>query len=216
MYRIGIGLDILFNSNPCELISLHWFLRGNLYLFKISYQAEVVTSLHRSVTATSELTSAGCHLTPLASYLGWACQKVRLYGTFVSGLRQHFSWCWNYYSWQEDPLESEGRFFDWSRLDTTRPQPDSLFRGWGLIPAASHTVQILLLHFLWDLWCRNVRHAVFAAFITTFPFHVVARAHERPHPFYSALGVFSLEPLQSLAFCDLELLGLIVIGNSLS
>ncbi len=38
------------------------------------------------ITATSELTSAGCHLTHLASDLGWMCQKVRLYCTFVSGL----------------------------------------------------------------------------------------------------------------------------------
>ncbi len=54
----------------------------------MSHQAEVVISPRRSITATSELTSAGCHLTRLASDLGRACQKVRLYGTFVSGLRQ--------------------------------------------------------------------------------------------------------------------------------
>jgi hypothetical protein len=56
--------------------------------FKISTRAEVVTSLCRSVTATSNLTSAGCHLTPLASDLGRGHPKVHLYGTFVSGLRQ--------------------------------------------------------------------------------------------------------------------------------
>jgi hypothetical protein len=57
-------------------------------LFKISCRAEVVTSPRRSITATS-LTSAGCHLTCLASELGWVHQKVRLYyGTFPSGLRQ--------------------------------------------------------------------------------------------------------------------------------
>ncbi len=72
LYRIGVGLDTILNSNPCDLISLHWFLWWYLCLFKISYRAEGVTSLHRSVTATSELTSAGCHLTRLASDPGWA------------------------------------------------------------------------------------------------------------------------------------------------
>jgi hypothetical protein len=43
-------------------------------------------SLHRSVTATSELTSSGCHLTRLASDLGWGAPKVRLCGTFLSSL----------------------------------------------------------------------------------------------------------------------------------
>ncbi len=52
----------IFYSNPCELILLHGFLRWYLYLFKISCRAEVVTSLHRSVTTTPGLTSAGCHL----------------------------------------------------------------------------------------------------------------------------------------------------------
>ncbi len=69
-----------------SLISLHWFLQWYLYLFKISYRAEMVTSLHRSITATSELTSAGWHLTHLASDLGQARQKVRLYSTLVSSL----------------------------------------------------------------------------------------------------------------------------------
>ncbi len=86
-YRTGVRLDTFFNSNPCDLILLHWFLQGYLYLFKISYRAEVVTSPRRSVTTTSELTSAGCHLTRSVSDLGWACQKVHLYSTFVSGLR---------------------------------------------------------------------------------------------------------------------------------
>jgi hypothetical protein len=45
----------------------------------------MVTSPRRSVTDTSGLTSAGCHLTRLASDLGQARQKVRLYGTFMSG-----------------------------------------------------------------------------------------------------------------------------------
>jgi hypothetical protein len=85
----------LFNSNPCDLISLYWFLRQCLNLFKISCRAEVVIlrvgvspppqSWHLLDT-TSELTSSGWHLTHLAFDLGQACQKVRLYGTFVSGL----------------------------------------------------------------------------------------------------------------------------------
>jgi hypothetical protein len=52
----------------------------------MSHWDEVVTSPRTSITATSELTIAGCHLTHLASDLGRACQKVPLYGTFVSGL----------------------------------------------------------------------------------------------------------------------------------
>jgi hypothetical protein len=50
-------------------------LQQYLCLYKTSCRAEVVTSLRRSVTATSELMSAGCHLTHLASDLGQACQK---------------------------------------------------------------------------------------------------------------------------------------------
>ncbi len=88
MYRIGVGLDTLFDSNLCDLILLPWLLWQYLCLFKISCRAEVVTSPRRSVTTTSELTSAGCHLTHLASDLVRACQKVRLYGTFISGLSQ--------------------------------------------------------------------------------------------------------------------------------
>jgi hypothetical protein len=38
------------------------------------------------VSATSELTQQSGFLTHLASDLGWARQKVRLYGTFLSGL----------------------------------------------------------------------------------------------------------------------------------
>jgi hypothetical protein len=45
----------------------------------------MVTPPCRSVTATSGLTSAGCHLTRLASDLGGA-PKVHLYDTFLSGL----------------------------------------------------------------------------------------------------------------------------------
>ncbi len=80
----------IFNSNLCELILLHWFLRWYLYLVKISCQAEVVTSPCRSVTATSGFTSAGCHLTHQASDLGaWSdALKVRLYNTFLDGLCQ--------------------------------------------------------------------------------------------------------------------------------
>ncbi len=76
----------ILKSSTYDLMYLHRFLQGYLVVFKMSSQAEVVTSLHRSITATSELTSAGCHLTRLASDLGPVCQKVHLYGTFVSGL----------------------------------------------------------------------------------------------------------------------------------
>ncbi len=62
-------------SYPYDLISLHWFLRRYLCLFKTSCRGEMVTSPRRSVNDTSGLTSAGCHLTRLASDLGQACQK---------------------------------------------------------------------------------------------------------------------------------------------
>ncbi len=42
----------------------------------------------RGASATSELTQQSGSLTRLASDLGRVCQKVRFYGTFVSGLRQ--------------------------------------------------------------------------------------------------------------------------------
>jgi hypothetical protein len=48
----------------------------------------MVTSPRRSVTATSELTSAGCHLTCLVSDLGWVHQKyvctIRLQAAYVT------------------------------------------------------------------------------------------------------------------------------------
>ncbi len=62
-------------SYPCDLISLHWFLRQYLCLYKTSCWGKMVTSPRRSVTDTSGLTSAGCHLTHLASDLGQAHQK---------------------------------------------------------------------------------------------------------------------------------------------
>ena len=65
----------IFNSYPYDLISLHWFLRQYLCLYKTSCRGEMVTSPRRSVTDTSGLTSAGCHLTRLASDLGQARQK---------------------------------------------------------------------------------------------------------------------------------------------
>ncbi len=80
----------IFNSNPCDLISLHWLLRQYLYLFKTSCWAEVVTSPRRSVTAISELTSPGCHLTLLASDLGQARKKY-VYTVHISGLCQSLS-----------------------------------------------------------------------------------------------------------------------------
>jgi hypothetical protein len=62
-------------SYPYDLISLHWFLRWYLCLYKTSCQGEMVTSPRRSIADTSGLTSAGCHLTRLASDLGQAHQK---------------------------------------------------------------------------------------------------------------------------------------------
>jgi hypothetical protein len=70
-HRIGnVSISYL-----CNLISLHRFLRQYLCLYKTSCRGEVVTSPHRSVTDTSGLTSAGCHLTCLASDFGQARQK---------------------------------------------------------------------------------------------------------------------------------------------
>jgi hypothetical protein len=82
-----------FDSNPCELILLHWFLRWYLYLFKISCRAEVVTSLCKSVTATSGLTSSGCrpHTSSIWPWSG--APKVCFYGTFIGSLRQKIFLC---------------------------------------------------------------------------------------------------------------------------
>jgi hypothetical protein len=63
------------NSYPCDLISLRWFLPWYLCLYKTSCRGEMVTSPRRGVTDTYGLTSAGCHLTRLASDLGQARQK---------------------------------------------------------------------------------------------------------------------------------------------
>ncbi len=78
----------IFNSDPCELILLHWFLWWYLYLFKISCQAEVVTSPRKSVTATSVLTSAECQCHRSSIWPWSGMPKVRLYDTFLGGLRQ--------------------------------------------------------------------------------------------------------------------------------
>ncbi len=43
-------IGYIFNSNPCNLISVNWFLWGYLNVFKISHQAEVVTYPCRNVT----------------------------------------------------------------------------------------------------------------------------------------------------------------------
>ncbi len=43
-------IGYIFNSNPCDLISVQWFLLGYLNKFKISHQADVVTSPRSNVT----------------------------------------------------------------------------------------------------------------------------------------------------------------------
>ncbi len=43
-------IGYIFNSNPCNLIPVHWFLWGYLNMFKISHQAEMVTYPCRNVT----------------------------------------------------------------------------------------------------------------------------------------------------------------------
>ncbi len=81
----------IFNSDPCELILLHWFLQWYLYLFKISCRAEVVTSPSKSVTATSGLTLFGCR-PHTSSVWPWSGKpKVRLYNTFIGGFWQNVS-----------------------------------------------------------------------------------------------------------------------------
>ncbi len=62
----------VFNSYPCDLVLLHWFLSGNIFLVWDFLPVEGVTS---GVTATSGLTSSGYHLTRLAPDLGRARQK---------------------------------------------------------------------------------------------------------------------------------------------
>ncbi len=77
----------VINSYRCDLVSLDWFLSGNIFLVWDILPAEVVTSPPRSVSTTSELASSGCHLTGLASDLGQACRKyictVPFYGAYA-------------------------------------------------------------------------------------------------------------------------------------
>ncbi len=74
----------ILRSSPYDLIDWHWFLWRYLVMFKVSFCDEVVTP---GVTATSVLTSAECqrHTSSI-----WNCSgapKVRLYDTFLGGLR---------------------------------------------------------------------------------------------------------------------------------
>ncbi len=43
-------IGYIFNSNPCNLIPVHWFLWGYLNVFRISHWAEVVIYPRRNVT----------------------------------------------------------------------------------------------------------------------------------------------------------------------
>ncbi len=43
-------IGYIFNSSPCNLIPVHWFLWGYFNVFKISHQAGVVTYPRRNVT----------------------------------------------------------------------------------------------------------------------------------------------------------------------
>ncbi len=72
-----------------DLNDQHRFLHAHLLIFKISFCAKVVTS--RYITATSELISAGCNHTRLASDLGRAHQSP-----FVRYIyKQLMSSCWS-------------------------------------------------------------------------------------------------------------------------
>ncbi len=76
------------DSSTYDLIYLHVLLRGYLVVFKILNWGWGGDLSAWSGTYTQELTQQSGSLKRLASDLGWACQKVRLYGTFISGLRQ--------------------------------------------------------------------------------------------------------------------------------
>ncbi len=73
-------------SSSYDLIDWHWFLRRYLMVFKVSSCNEVVTP---GVTATSVLTSAEyqCHTSSIWPWSGMP--KVRLYNTFLGGLRHY-------------------------------------------------------------------------------------------------------------------------------
>ncbi len=89
-------------------------------LYKISCRAEVVTSLRRSVTPTSELTSAGCHLTRLASDLGHVRQKyictVPLWAAYITYPHE---WRISMGSIRKKPLQ-EKKISQLSASDVTR------------------------------------------------------------------------------------------------
>ncbi len=126
----------IFNSDPCELILLHWFFRWYLYLFKVSCRAEVVTSPHKSVTATSGLTSSGCR-PHTSSVWPWSGEsKVHLYGTFIGGLRHS---CW--FKWRNS-------------ITCTHCNVISLEHNWIPWRANSqrNNVDTTPIHFLWQLY----------------------------------------------------------------
>jgi hypothetical protein len=139
----------IHKSSTCDLIYLHRFLRRHLVIFKISTWAEVVTSPSRSVTATSELTSVldATTLTRVVSELGWACQKVCSYGTFVSGLRQ----CHIYEVFEHLLRLWMGIWLHIHTITTTDVSPD-LWELAEILPDAS--VQTMPLCFDWG--CRIV------------------------------------------------------------
>ncbi len=75
----------ILRSSSYDLIDRHWFLWRYLVVFKVSFRDEVVTP---GVTPTSVLTSAECQRHTSSIWPWSGVPKVRLYDTFLGGLRQ--------------------------------------------------------------------------------------------------------------------------------
>ncbi len=101
-----------------DLIDRHWFLRRYLVVFKVSFCNEVVTP---GVTATSALTSAECQCHTSSIWPWSGMPKVRVYNTFLGGLRQLYLMSQNSstkliasMSWVEGPFLRLAFGFFWS------------------------------------------------------------------------------------------------------
>ncbi len=74
----------ILRSSSLDLIDWHRFQWRYLVVFKVSFRGEVVTP---GVTATSVLTSAKCQCHTSSVWPWSGAPKVRLYDTFLGGLR---------------------------------------------------------------------------------------------------------------------------------
>ncbi len=87
----------ILNSNPCELVSLHWLLSGNIFLIGDFLPDEMVNLWIFNLG----LTSAGCppHTSSIWPWSG--TPNVHLYNTFLEGLRHLLPWLKNQHGLSE-------------------------------------------------------------------------------------------------------------------